>query len=316
MTRLFLARSLLIACVLLGTSVETQDRFRTSTDAVLVDVQVLSGGKPVAGLTAADFELRDSGVRQQIQAVSFADVPISLLLALDVSSSVQGERLQQLKAAARSAVAALREGDEAAVLAFDDRVSFPLAWTSDHAVANATIDKLNARGWTALYDAVFASVTLRQRAKGRIVVLVFSDGEDTSSWLDGPTAIGAARHSDVVVTVVSAAARPKARSGREARQRFGFDEAFLRSFSSEPVLFPYAFLEVLTAETGGQPLYVGSDRELAGAFRKIVEDFKTRYLLTYSPLGVPSEGWHPIDVKLTSRRADVTARRGYWRSAR
>ena len=103
---------------------------------------------------------------------------------------------------------------------------------------------------------------------------------------------------------------------REARQRFGFDEAFLRSFSSEPVLFPYAFLEVLTAETGGQPLYVGSDRELAGAFRKIVEDFKTRYLLTYSPLGVPSEGWHPIDVKLTSRRADVTARRGYWRSAR
>lgn len=70
-----------------------QARFRSGTDAVLVDVEVTSGGRPVAGLTAADFELTDSGVVQQVNVMSFADVPVSLLLVLDTSSSVDGERL-------------------------------------------------------------------------------------------------------------------------------------------------------------------------------------------------------------------------------
>ncbi len=290
-----------------------QQRFRSGADAVLVDVQVMAGGQPVAGLTAADFELRDSGVRQEVEVVSFADVPISLLLALDVSSSVEGERLEQLQAAAREAIGALRPGDQAAVLTFADRISRLSAWTSDLAPVARQIGTLRAHGWTALYDAVASAVSLREQAGGRVVVLVFSDGADTASWLDAPAVIDAARHSDVVVTAVSAAPRVQTASGREARLAFGLDAALRRWFDTDPSLFPYAFLEVLTAETGGQYLHVAADRELSNAFRRIVADFRTRYLLTYRPDGVPADGWHPLDVRVTTRRAEVKARRGYWR---
>jgi hypothetical protein len=85
-------------------------RFRSSAQAVLVDVQVLEGNVPVAGLTAADFELRDSGVAQKIEAVTFEDVPVSLMLALDVSGSVKGAPLEHLKEAARAAAAATTGG--------------------------------------------------------------------------------------------------------------------------------------------------------------------------------------------------------------
>ena len=292
---------------------ETQPRFRSGTDAVLVDVQVTAGGQPVVGLTAADFEVRDSGVRQQVDVVSFADVPISLLLALDVSSSVEGERLDQLKAAAREALAALRPGDQAAVLTFTDRISRLSGWTSDLSAVERRIGTLQPHGWTALYDAVASAVSLREQASGRVVVLVFSDGADTASWLDAPTVIEAARHSDVVVTAVSAAPRVQTASGREARMAFGLEAALRRWFDTDPALFPYAFLEVLTEETGGQYLHVASDREISGAFRRIIAGFKTRYLLTYPPKGVPASGWHPLEVRVTTRRAEVKARRGYWR---
>ena len=291
----------------------SQQRFRSSTDAVLVDVQVLAGGKPVSGLTAADFELKDSGVRQDIQVASFADVPISLLLALDVSASVEGERLERLTAAAREAVDALRPGDQAAVLTFRDRVQLHADWTSDRAALRTRLGELKAAGWTALYDAVFSAVSLREKAAGRVVVLVFSDGIDTASWLDATAAIEAARRSDVVITAVSAAERVQPSSAREARLALGLDAHLRRWFDTDPSLFPYAFFEVLTAQSGGQLLHVSSDEQLAPAFRRIVDEFKTRYLLTFAPKGVPPDGWHPIDVSLKRIRGDVKARRGYWR---
>ena len=79
-------------------------KFRSVTDAVRVDVRVRQGSRPITGLTTADFELRDTGVVQDIQAISAHDVPLTLLLALDTSSCVEGKKLEQLKAAGCVAV--------------------------------------------------------------------------------------------------------------------------------------------------------------------------------------------------------------------
>ena len=307
-----LAVATLVAAVATALT-SAQGRFRSGTEGVLVDVQVMAGGKPVAGLTASDFELKDSGVRQDVRVVSFADVPISLLLALDMSGSVEGERLDRLAKAAREAVSALRPGDQAAVLTFTDRVHLHADWTGDRASVLARLTELKAKGWTALYDAIFSAVSLREQAAGRVVLLVFSDGVDTASWLDAAAAIESARRSDMVITAVSAAARQHATSGRDARLSLGLDANVRRWFDTDPVLFPYAFLEVLTDHTGGQLLQVSADEQLAPAFRRIVDEFKTRYLLTFTPKGVRADGWHPIEVRLTRVRGTVKARRGYWR---
>jgi hypothetical protein len=88
-------------------------RFYSTADAVRVDTPVLDGRRPVGGLTAADFELRDTGVPQQIDDVQIVEVPFSMMLALDTSSSMQ-VGLPRLREAARAAVAALRPADRGA----------------------------------------------------------------------------------------------------------------------------------------------------------------------------------------------------------
>ena len=72
-------------------------------------------------------------------------------------------------------------------------------------------------------------------------------------------------------------------------------------------------LDEITNRTGGEAFYVRDGSEIAPAFARIIADFKSRYLLTYSPRNVPASGWHPIEVKLKNRRGTVQARRGYWR---
>ena len=274
-------------------------RFRSTADAVRVDVQVRQGGRPVVGLSANDFELRDSKVVQQIEAVAIEDVPVTLFLALDVSTSVRGPMLGQLKAAARAAVGALRSDDSAALLTFSQRIDRPAKITRDLQTVTAAIDRMTSLGATALRDTIFAATVLREQAPGRVILLVFTDGADTVSWLDTPSVIEAAQRSDMVIYGVTTQPPPR--------------EFEASLYKDEPELFPAPFLADLADRTGGELLQVKGGAELTKGFAKIVSDFKSRYLLTYSPRNVAVGGWHPIEVRLKNRGGDVTARRGYWR---
>ena len=128
---------------------------------------------------------------------------MTLFLALDVSSSVKGQMLDQLKTAARAAVQALRDDDSAALLTFSQRIDRPATITRDRQGIIAAIDRMRAEGSTALRDAVFAATVLREQAPGRVILLVFTDGMDTVSWLDTPTVIEAALRSDMVIYTVT-----------------------------------------------------------------------------------------------------------------
>src|SRR5437868_3040209 len=96
-----MTRGVVLGCVLslylvAPVGSQAQSPFKSGVDAVRVDVQVGDGGRPVAGLTADNFELRDSGVHQEIEALTLRDVPLSVLLALDTSASVNGPILDHL----------------------------------------------------------------------------------------------------------------------------------------------------------------------------------------------------------------------------
>jgi Ca-activated chloride channel family protein len=276
-----------------------------------VDVQVMRGGKPVSGLSASDFELRDNGVRQTIQAVTFHDVPLSVLLVLDTSTSVQGQRLVHLKQAANAAVGALRADDEAALLTFSQRLQLRAPWTRDGTNMRTAIAGMQGRGATALWDAVFTAVAVTQQAVGRTLAIVFTDGHDTASWLNPRTVVEAASRSDLVVYGVSSGRsledikkKPEILGGRSADVRFDEDAR----------LFPYAFLEKLTEATGGEMLRIEDTQDLAAAFTAIIDGFKSRYVLSYTPKAVPGKGWHAIQVKLANGNVgSVTSRRGYMR---
>jgi len=279
-------------------------RFTGGTEAVLVDVLVTRARQTVPDLKAADFTVLDSGVEQKVELLAIESLPVSLLLALDTSASVRGPALEHLKAAAKAAVASLRPADEAALVTFAHNVALGAGWTNDRAKLNQAIDAVVAQGSTALADAAFTTLGLRGKGRTRTLVLFFTDGDDTASWLNAADVVDAARQSDAVVygiTLPTPGSVITPSDDLEKRLR------------SEPRLYRGALLPILARETGGESLRATDTQNLSAVFVDAVSRFNTRYVLSYAPTGVPASGWHPIEVRVSASGVDVRTRRGYVR---
>lgn len=294
----------------LGSHAGLPQKFRVAVEAVRVDALVMDGNRPVGGLTAADFELRDSGVIQDIEAVAIEDVPLSVMLVLDTSTSVKGLPLTDLKQAASAVVQLLTPADRSALMTFSGALRLGSGWTSDHGVLEAAIARSEAAGGTALHDAAYAALTLRDPQPGRTLVLIFSDGADTASWLPGQHVLDIARRNDAVVYAVTLNVGELRVPGYRLDFQSGIQEPI--KHAPTPTLMQ-PFLDALTEETGGKVINAQRSDRLRETFVQIVNEFRSRYLLTYTPRGVDTGGWHPLEVKLKGRRAKVTARRGYLR---
>jgi VWFA-related protein len=284
-------------------------KFRVGVDAVRVDVLVTDGNRPIAGLAAADFEVRDNGVLQRIDAITIEDVPLSLMLVLDTSVSVRGEPLTHLKQAALAVLQTLTPSDRSSLLTFSSELT-RTAWTNDHTRIQHAIVGAEAGGATSLHDAAYAALTARDTQSARALALVFSDGDDTASWLPGQLVIDAAGRTDAVVYAVGLPSKEPSLPGYRVDFSSGLPDA--RTDLQGP-LVRASFLEALTRETGGKYFTAERHERLRQTFIQIVNEFRSRYLLTYTPHRVESSGWHRLDVRIKGRNATVTARRGYLR---
>jgi VWFA-related protein len=294
-------------CAALAATGGSRQTFRTDVDAVRVDVLVTDRNRPIAGLSKNDFVLRDNGVLQRIDTVSMEEVPFSMLLALDTSSSVNGPALKDLKQAARAAVDALRVNDRASVITFSDVLRRRAAWGPNSPALADAIEAAEASGLTALFDAAFAALGARDPLAGRRgLIVLFTDGDDTSSWLPAQTALDKTSRTDAVVYVVTTVPPPAA-PDRHLYYRSG-----IRLTQDGDVIDRSSFLREIAERTGGD-LLITNTKGLPATFERIVGEFRRRYLVSYMPSGVEAGGWHAIDVTLKNRRGQVTARRGYQR---
>jgi VWFA-related protein len=293
-------------------ALRAEQTFRAAAYAVRVDVLVTRGGRPVTGLTAADFELRDSGIVQEVDALAVEDVPVTLTLVLDASESVEGQPLEHLRSAIGAAAGALSADDRLGLITFSHNVSLVADPTVELEQVRSAAGAVKAGGATALYDATLAALVMRERVQGRAIMLVFSDGDDTASWIDPRAVVTAAQRSDVVVYVVTLE-RHTERENLDAVMR---DRREHEWFMQEPSMYGRQFLPLLAAETGGSVLVAERSDSLRETFVRVVKEFKSRYILTYAPRGVDAGGWHPLEVRLKGQRADITARRGYLRGAK
>jgi VWFA-related protein len=259
-------------------------QFSARREVVRVDVLVTDNGRIVRGLTAADFDVRDSGIAQQVDLASFEELPLNVALALDMSSSVSGDRLGHLRTAVRSALRALKPADKAGLVTFSHILGLRQELTSDVVRVSEALDGAEPAGQTALVDGVYGALMLRPFDPGRNLTLVFSDGVDTSSWLQPATVVDVARRGESTVYAVTVK----------------------DSGDSE-------FLSDLVEATGGNKLEVGSTQDLAPAFLRILDEFRQRYVISFSPESVPAAGWHPLQVRVKNRRVNVKARAGYFK---
>lgn len=270
-----------LASVLLSSPLSAQ-RFSSGAVAVRVDVLVTSGGKPLGGLTAKDFELRDNGVLQTLDVVDGADVPINAVLALDTSLSTTGKRQSDLSRAAEALLARLRPSDRAALSTFNHAAVPLVPLTSDLGSVRASLRRITPSGETSVMDGAYVAITATLAQSGRSLVLVCTDGFDTWSWLRPDDVLEAARRASVAIYGVTSS---------DARRDAG--------------------LKAISDATGGHILQVKSSDELTAAFQKILEDFRNRYILAFSPSGVSPDGFHTLDVRVKRPGASVKARPGY-----
>lgn len=259
-----------------------QPTFSSKLEAVRVDVLVSDRGKVVPGLRAADFEIRDNGVPQTVDLVSFQQLPLNVILALDVSASVSGERLEHLQGAGYTLLSRLTKEDRAALLSFSHSIHLREGLTDNVERVRRALGLVKPIGDTALVDGAYTAITMDPPDGGRNLVLIFSDGLDTASWLTPARVLESAKRTDMVVYGVSTQ---------------GIEES--------------KFLEDLSDLTGGTTLKVESTKDLSGTFLKILDEFRQRYLISFSPSGVTKDGWHRLDVRVKNRRVNVKARTGY-----
>jgi len=292
---------------LIGLAVMQATQFRSGVEAVRVDVLVMDGAKPVTDLVADDFELRDNGVAQTIESVGISDVPISMMVALDTSESVAGHVLQELKEGVNAAAAALRPVDRTALISFASEVRLTMNWAGGTPSLSNALPRLRAGGGTALWDATFAALTFSDETPAvRRLVLVFSDGDDTSSWLPRDSVVDKARRADAVLYAVEI--RDTYSQPIPALHNRSGIESFTNASS-----YDSSFLEEVADLTGGARFRVSDAVDLRKAFARVLTEFRTRYLITYTPQGVEKPGWHQLEVRLKTKRGKVTARRGYAR---
>ena len=262
--------------------------FRAGVDLVRVEVLVTRDGSPVRGLSAADFVVRDDGRRQALEPVLEEETPVDAVLVLDMSFSMAGLKLVALREAAGAFLDGLRDGERAALLTFHREVALLEPLTADFGRVRRALASTEARGDTALVDAVYAALRFVDPGPRRTAVVVFSDGMDNLSWLATGEVVEAARRTDAIVYGVA------------VRSKGEGQPTFLRDAASA---------------TGGRLFEVAGADELRPRFMDVLDDIRARYVLSYAPFGADAPGWHSLDVRLDGRKGDVLARPGYWRAA-
>ncbi len=257
-------------------------------------------GHYVTDLTEKDFAVFEDGVRQDLSLFTHENLPISLVLMIDTSASMD-EKLPQAQTAAIRFVKTLRSMDLAQVKQFNDRDTVLQDFTADQDLLIAAVKKTQASGPTALHNALYVALKDlgKQKKAGELrrrAVILLSDGEDTASLVTDDQVLDLARKTEIAIYSISL--RPNRPTDRNRLQ-----------FSQAEHL-----LTALARETGAQVHFPNSLSELDTVYDRIAEELRTQYNLGYVSSNKRRDGkWRRIVVR-TPSRDDLTIRHklGYY----
>jgi Ca-activated chloride channel family protein len=267
-----------------------------------VDVKLVSvfvsvtdqNGAPVGGLTRDDFSIAEDDRAQKISIFEReSDMPLNLTLAIDTSDSVFKD-LADEKGAARGFVqAVLRPQDQINLLGFSTAVQELTQFTKRADVIERGIARMQGGGATAFYDAIVLGSERLGRQKGRKVLVVVSDGDDTVKGSNYEQALEAALRNEVMIySLIDVPIEESA--GRDLRGEHA--------------------LITLAEDTGGKSFYLDAGG-LKNSLMKVSEDLRTQYFIAYYPhnqkLGT---NFHRIQITVPKAAAsyNVRYRTGYY----
>ena len=280
-------------------SQKDESTFRVNVRLVNVFTTVTdSRGAPVADLTKDDFQLLEDGVPQTIKVFEKESViPLSIALAIDTSPSTLRDFKLETSSARRFVHSILRNEDRLSVFEVTENIDQMTHFTSDLKTIERGIDSLRTGPGTSIYDAIFlCSESLLDR-QGRKVLVLITDGGDTTSKADYNSALRRAQQAEAIVysiIVVPVEA--------DAGRNLGGEHALIQ----------------ISKDTGGKYYYAEGQEQLDEAFRKISDELRTQYLLAFYPSRKISDSpFRKIQVELSKkdpegRAYQVRHRAGYY----
>jgi Ca-activated chloride channel homolog len=257
-------------------------------------------GAPVAGLERDNFRVLEDGIPQTISVFDReSELPLSIALAVDTSLSTMRDFKLEVASARKFAHSIVRPVDHLAVFQVTENIDQLTNFTPKLGEIDRGIDRLRIGAGTSLYDAIFLSSEALLDRDGRKVLVLITDGGDTTSKADYQTALRRAQQAEAIVysiIVVPVAA--------DAGRNTGGEHALM----------------TISKDTGGKYYYAESISELDEAFRKISEELRTQYLIGYYPNRQVSDSpFRRIQVQVVNTDAaaqyQVRHRAGYYTAA-
>jgi len=263
---------------------EQQPVFRAAGDAVSVNVSVRRAGRPVTDLEADDFTVRDNGVTQKIAMLVYEKLPVDVTVLLDVSGSVTGTVLDQLRRSMLDLRRSLGLEDRLQVWTFDMRIRRLVSFADSPAAVDQAFAGVLGGGSSAVRDALAVALAAENAPDRRQFIVLFSDGRDNMSVTSPSQLLEVARRTTPTISTVLA-----------TPTRRPMDRAYVQ----------------LAAETGGTVVSLLPTDTLGGLLRRALDQFRSSYILSYAPAGVTPRGHHAIDVTVNRPGVEVRARKAY-----
>jgi Ca-activated chloride channel homolog len=255
-------------------------------------------GTPIANLTKDDFRVLEDGVPQSVSVFDReSELPLSIVLAIDTSQSTLREFKLEVASARKFVHSIMRPVDRLSVFQVTENVDQVVPFTADIQRIQHGIDRLQVGAGTSLYDAIFLASDALMDRQGRKVLVLITDGGDTTSRADYNRALKRAQQAEAIVYSIIVVP-VEADAGRNT----GGEHALIQ----------------ISHDTGGKHYYADSLGELDDAFRQISDELRTQYLLAYYPSRpVADSPFRRIEVQLVKKPEEaktykVRHRAGYY----
>jgi len=278
----------------------TPPTFEIGIEVINLSLSVTDRGENyVTDLAPNDFAVFEDGIRQELSLFTHENLPISMVIMIDTSASME-EKIRTAQNAAIRFTKTLRAVDLAQVVQFNDRTTTLQPFTNDHGALESAILQTDTQGPTALHNALYVALKDLGRDKKaaelrRRAVVLLSDGEDTASLVSDDQVLELAKKSEINIYAISL--RP---NRPQDRSRAAFSQAEY-------------LLTALTRETGGRVYFPAALSELDAVYDRIAEELRTLYSVGYVSSNPRRDGkWRRIVVRVPEREVSVRHKLGYY----
>lgn len=274
-------------------------------DAIDVELQQIyvtarRGESLVTDLQRHEISVLDDGEPQRLITFEGGDVPLTVMLAVDASHSMRGERLEVALAAARSFVRRMHPLDRASLLLFAERILYTSPFTGFREVLGTGLDRVEAQGGTALGEHLYIALKQLDAQQGRRVLILLTDGFDTTSALGMRDVLWSAQRSQAMVYWLRL---------RDPARDLAFSSAWHDSADYRDEL---QALERIVRDSGGSIVPLADTHEAEAAFTSILEELRSQYVIGYYPTAQSGDGrWRQVRVHAARRGVRLRYRDGY-----